>query len=42
MLASLYPIVTVVLAAIVLNEHVARWQRVGVVLTLTGVALIAA
>lgn len=39
-LASLYPIVTIVLARIVLREHVASIQRVGVVLTLTGVALI--
>jgi drug/metabolite transporter (DMT)-like permease len=39
-LASLYPIVTIVLARIVLHEHVASIQRVGVVLTLTGVALI--
>jgi drug/metabolite transporter (DMT)-like permease len=41
-LASLYPVVTVVLAAIVLKEHIAGGQRIGVVLTLTGVALIAA
>ena len=41
-LASLYPVVTVGLAAIVLKEHVAGGQRLGVVLTLTGVALIAA
>ena len=41
-LASLYPVVTVVLAAIVLKEHIAGGQRVGVMLTLTGVALIAA
>jgi drug/metabolite transporter (DMT)-like permease len=41
-LASLYPVVTVGLAAIVLKEHVAGGQRIGVVLTLTGVALIAA
>jgi len=40
-LASLYPVVTVGLAAIVLKEHIAGGQRVGVVLTLTGVALIA-
>jgi drug/metabolite transporter (DMT)-like permease len=40
-LASLYPVVTVVLAAIVLKEHIAGGQRLGVVLTLTGVALIA-
>jgi drug/metabolite transporter (DMT)-like permease len=41
-LASLYPLVTVALAAVVLHERVAGGQRVGVVLTLTGVALIAA
>jgi drug/metabolite transporter (DMT)-like permease len=39
-LASLYPIVTVMLAAAVLHEHVAVSQRAGIVLTLTGVVLI--
>ena len=39
-LASLYPVVTVLLAAAVLHEKVARMQRVGIVLTLTGVVLI--
>ena len=39
-LASLYPIVTVLLAAAVLHEHVSGSQRVGIVLTLTGVVLI--
>src|ERR671933_142925 len=41
-LASLYPIVTVALARLVLAEQVARSQEVGVVLTLAGVALISA
>jgi drug/metabolite transporter (DMT)-like permease len=41
-LASLYPIVTVLLAASVLRESVARSQRAGIVLTLAGVLLIAA
>ncbi|HLM35627.1 MAG TPA: DMT family transporter [Gaiellaceae bacterium] len=41
-LASLYPIVTVLLAATVLHETVGGGQRVGIVLTLAGVVLIAA
>jgi drug/metabolite transporter (DMT)-like permease len=41
-LASLYPIVTVVLARIVLSERVARSQEAGIALTLAGVALISA
>src|SRR2546422_828918 len=41
-LASLYPIVTVVLARIFLGERVARSQEAGVALTLAGVALISA
>ena len=39
-LASLYPIVTVLLAAAVLHEHVSSPQRLGIVLTLAGVVLI--
>jgi drug/metabolite transporter (DMT)-like permease len=39
-LASLFPIVTIVLAALILRERVAPAQRLGVVLTLTGVLLI--
>lgn len=41
-LASLYPIVTVVLARVVLSERVARSQEAGIGLTLAGVALISA
>jgi drug/metabolite transporter (DMT)-like permease len=40
-LASLYPIVTVVLARAILNERIDRSQQAGVAATLTGVALIA-
>ena len=39
-LASLYPVVTVILAAAVLKETVAPMQRAGIVLTLAGVVLI--
>jgi drug/metabolite transporter (DMT)-like permease len=41
-LASLFPIVTVVLARLVLKEKVARSQEAGIVLTLAAVALISA
>ncbi len=40
-LASLYPIVTVVLAAAVLHEQTAAAQKAGIALTLAGVVLIA-
>jgi drug/metabolite transporter (DMT)-like permease len=40
-LASLYPVVTIVLARIVLVERVAPSQEAGIALTLAGVALIA-
>jgi drug/metabolite transporter (DMT)-like permease len=39
-LASLYPIVTVILAAAILRERVAPLQKAGIALTLTGVVLI--
>jgi len=41
-LASLFPIVTLVLARLVLKERVARSQELGIVLTLAGVAFISA
>ena len=39
-LASLYPVVTVLLARAVLSERVARTQEGGILLTLAGVGLI--
>jgi drug/metabolite transporter (DMT)-like permease len=39
-LASLYPVVTVILAASLLHERIARLQRAGIALTLAGVVLI--
>jgi drug/metabolite transporter (DMT)-like permease len=41
-LASLYPIATVVLARVVLSERVDRGQEVGIGATLAGVVLISA
>jgi drug/metabolite transporter (DMT)-like permease len=41
-LGGLYPVVTVILAQTVLHERLARWQRLGVVAALGGVAMIAA
>lgn len=39
---SLYPVVTVLLARVVLHERIARLQAVGVVLALLGVAMVSA
>jgi len=41
-LASLYPVVTVLLAQLVLRERIHAVQNVGVVATLAGVLLISA
>ncbi len=41
-LISLYPVITVALAAMLLHERIARSQRAGVVATLAGAALITA
>jgi len=40
-LGGLYPVVTVILAQTLLHERLARWQRLGVVAALAGVAMIA-
>jgi len=39
-LASLYPVVTVLLARIVLNEQFTRWKTVGMLAALVAVPLI--
>ena len=41
-LASLYPVLTVLLARLALGERVQRTQEAGVVVTLAGVALVSA
>ena len=41
-LASLYPVVTVVLAGVVLRERLSAWQAAGVAAALVGVALVSA
>jgi drug/metabolite transporter (DMT)-like permease len=41
-LTSLYPAATVVLAAVVLHEHIARWQGIGLGLAGVAVGLVAA
>ena len=42
MLASLFPVVTVLLARIVLRERLRMVQKAGVAVTMVGVALISA
>jgi drug/metabolite transporter (DMT)-like permease len=39
-LASIYPIVTVILAHLVLGERITRTQRAGVLFAMTGVAAV--
>jgi drug/metabolite transporter (DMT)-like permease len=40
-IGALYPVVTVLLARVVLHEHLRGWQRVGVVMALVAVVLTA-
>jgi len=40
-IGALYPVVTVLLARVVLHEHLRGWQRVGIVLALVAVVLTA-
>jgi drug/metabolite transporter (DMT)-like permease len=41
MLTALYPVVTVLLARLILKEHFSRWKAVGVFAALAAVPLIA-
>ena len=41
-LGSLFPIVTVLLVHLVLHERISRVQRLGVVVALVGIAIVAA
>jgi drug/metabolite transporter (DMT)-like permease len=40
-LSSLYPVVTVLLAKVILKEHFTRWRAIGMVAALLAVPLIA-
>jgi drug/metabolite transporter (DMT)-like permease len=40
-LSSLYPVVTVLLARFILNEHFTRWKALGMVVALLAVPMIA-
>jgi drug/metabolite transporter (DMT)-like permease len=40
-LTSLYPVITVLLARIILKEHFTRWKTVGMAAALAAVPLIA-
>jgi drug/metabolite transporter (DMT)-like permease len=39
-ITSLYPAMTVLLAVVLLHEHIARWQRVGLALAAASIVLI--
>ena len=41
-LGSLYPVTTVVLAALLLDEHIARREAAGVATVVAGIALVSA
>jgi drug/metabolite transporter (DMT)-like permease len=40
-LTSLYPVITVLLARVILKEHLTGWKMVGMIAALTAVPLIA-